>query len=135
MNGPSPHLSWSELACRDGSPYPAEWRADRLARLAETFETIRADVGGPLIVNSAYRTTEYNRRIGGAKLSQHVMGRALDIRSLKLTPEQLHARIRRLYAAGKLPHLGGLGAYTRFVHIDVRPKSYGRLAVWSGNVE
>lgn len=145
----SRHLRWAELACwnRLGRPwggcaagelvatYPDEWRADRASRLAETFEAIRATLGGPIYINSAYRTSAYNRAVGGAKQSQHVFGRALDLRHPALPAVDVFTAIRAMQQRDELPHLGGLGRYKSFVHIDVRPKRDGRVAVWSGSGE
>jgi uncharacterized protein YcbK (DUF882 family) len=127
-SGPSPHLSWHELACKDGTPYPEEWRATRAVVLAEAFEHVRAVVGRPLVVLSAYRTEAHNRRVGGAKHSQHVEGRALDLRPPKeLTPFDFYRLIR-----GEVERcrIRGLSPYPTFVHIDVRPSE--RLVVWMG---
>ncbi|MDR7420008.1 MAG: D-Ala-D-Ala carboxypeptidase family metallohydrolase, partial [Armatimonadota bacterium] len=78
--GPSPHLTWAELACHDGTAYPARWRETRAAALAEAFEAVRELAGGlPLFVTSGYRTAAWNQRIGGAAKSQHVQGRAVDV--------------------------------------------------------
>lgn len=130
MNGPSPHLSWSELACNDGTPYPREWRTDptRLPALATVFERLRAELGEPLLVHSAYRTPTYNRQIGGAKQSQHCEGRALDLSPTRgrFTVDDLWNFARAL--ASREPLLKGLGRYLTFVHIDVRRSS--RLVVW-----
>lgn len=146
--GPSRHLSWDELACvnRLGrsfgifepgeivATYPQEWRADRAVRLATTFEAIRKALGNePLFINSAYRTSDYNRAVGGVRSSQHVFGRALDIRHSKLTAADVFLAIHTMRRAGKLPMLGGLGRYPTFVHIDVRPSK--RLAVWFGSTK
>lgn len=79
MAGPSPHLSWAELGCKDGTPYPDTWRGNRAIRLAVEFERIRTHVGAPIVVGSAYRTPAHNAAIGGAVRSQHVEGRALDL--------------------------------------------------------
>lgn len=145
--GPSPHLSWDELGCfnRLGRQwegfapgelierYPLDWRFDRALQLAATFEDIRVALGNkPIAINSAYRTSAYNRAVSGAKLSQHVSGRALDIRHPSVKPAAVYAAIRAMAAAGKLPLLGGVGQYSKFVHIDVRPRVNGRLAVWFG---
>lgn len=123
----SAHLSWSELACRDRlrTPYPLDYRADpsRLPALAVAFEALRAAVGLPLVVLSAYRTPAHNRAVGGAKDSQHVQGRALDLLPPKgWTPTALAA------VARELPQIRGVGLYGTFVHIDVRPAD--RLVTW-----
>lgn len=132
MSGPSPHLSWAELACKDGTPYPEEWRASRAVVLAEAFEAVRAVIGQPIVVGSAYRTPEHNRRVGGAARSQHCQGRALDLYPPKgMTADQLYATVR-LLALKRTSPIYGLGRYPSFVHIDIRPSASGRVTVWTG---
>lgn len=130
----TPHLDDRELACHDGTPYPPEWIESRARPLAETFEVIRLAAGDlPIDVLSAYRPEAYNRKIGSTQDSQHVQGRALDIRRRGWPASRLHTLIAGLYRGGKLPHLGGLGVYRTFVHFDVRPRpANNRLARWSG---
>ena len=121
--GPTENLSWRELCCNDSNktPYPKEWRTDRAIKLAATFESLRAELGGkPRRINSAYRTPLYNKKCGGAQHSQHVQGRAIDIR----VPKSLHPKIQAWHARRST---GGLGLYNTFVHIDVRP---GTRAFW-----
>ena len=43
------------------------------------LEPARLDVG-PIIINSGYRNEVYNRQVGGARNSQHLLGQAADIR-------------------------------------------------------
>ena len=45
----------------------------------EVFEPLRAYVGGPIKINSFYRSPELNRAIGGSSKSQHCKGQAIDI--------------------------------------------------------
>lgn len=133
--GPSEHLTWAEMACKDDpdpakrTPYPHEWRSDRAVELAKAFERIRELCGFPLIVNSGYRTAVYNDRIGGAAKSQHVEGRALD---LCPSPNTKPNRQKLKLAAYKARDEGlftGIAIYPSFVHIDVRP---GRKVTWQG---
>ena len=51
--GPSRHLSWTELACRDAAetPYPKEWCNGRALILGEVFEHIREVLGNKPLVN------------------------------------------------------------------------------------
>ncbi|MGE0363075.1 MAG: D-Ala-D-Ala carboxypeptidase family metallohydrolase [Vicinamibacterales bacterium] len=125
MNGPSPHLSWAELSCKDGTPYPHEWRQTRAVAVAKAFEALRAAVGLPLVVLSGYRTPRHNTRIGGARNSQHVQGRALD-----LLPPKGWTVLQLAAVARTIPAIRGLGFYRTFLHIDVRESD--RLAVWHG---
>jgi uncharacterized protein YcbK (DUF882 family) len=129
-NGPSEHLSWDELACKDGTPYPKEFRNERTAgRLAALFENIRFASGEkPIEILSAYRTKSHNNKIGGARFSQHLYGRALDLRppkGMKLDKfyDIIHSNAFRF-------DIGGIGRYKTFVHVDIRTTS--KLIVWSG---
>jgi hypothetical protein len=45
----------------------------------EVFEPLRAYVGGPIKINSFYRSPELNKAIGGSSKSQHCHGQAMDI--------------------------------------------------------
>lgn len=129
----TPHFDSLEFRCHDGTDYPADWIDERLRPLCETLEVIRAATGGrPLRILSGYRTPAWNQHVEGSPRSQHVEGRAADIQHPTLDAGALHLRILDLYAAGKLPHLGGLGSYESFVHCDVRPIPDGRLRRWNG---
>jgi hypothetical protein len=132
-DGPTPHLTWRELDCKDGTPYPDMWRLPRAVNLAVEFERVRAVVGGPIIIGSAYRTTAYNRKVGGAERSQHCQGRALDLYPpAGWTVHRFYEAIRAI-AKERGSHLFGLGLYPTFVHIDTRPRpAHGRLILWEG---
>lgn len=130
---PSAHLTWAELACKDSArtPYPAEWRAIRARELAAAFEAVRRAAGEkPIAVLSAYRTPEHNRRVGGARNSQHVQGRALDLRPPKGMAIDAFYRLIVGLARVSVPAIRGIGRYQTFVHIDIRPGAH--LALWRG---
>jgi uncharacterized protein YcbK (DUF882 family) len=143
----SAHFSVSEFYSHDGVPYPTEWIEDRLAVLCRVLDVIRDDWGGPLTVISGYRTSAFNAALanasaarnggvsGVAKNSQHIQGRAADIRPANPTAArvaQLHAQTRKLFDDGRIPDLGGLGIYPGWIHVDIRAKVNGHLAAWSG---
>ena len=127
--GPSFHLGWAELACKDAprSPYPGTWQ-DRALALAGAFEVIRAVIGGPLKVASAFRTLEHNRAVGGAADSQHIHGRALDlIVPLGWGIERFVKSIEDLARAQGI--IRGIGVYhDGHVHVDIRPTD--ELVLW-----
>lgn len=131
--GPSPHLTWKELACKDGTPYPAVWRPSRAVTLAAEFEAVRALVGRPVRIGSAYRTPAHNKAIGGAARSQHVEGRALDLYPpTGVSVQQLYDLVRAR-AREEASAIYGIGKYPTFVHMDVRPpRPDGKLTVWAG---
>lgn len=130
-NGPTSHLSWKELACKDGTPYPFDFIMDRRVHtLANVFESIRALYNKPIAVVSAFRTIGHNRRIGGAPKSQHLEGKALDLKPpVGISINQFYKDIR---ANTKKFGICGLGRYKTFVHVDIRNNSNGKLIVWSG---
>ncbi len=126
------HLSLSELACHDTArtPYPQEWRQTRLPALRQAFETIREACGNqPIRILSAYRTKTHNRNIGGARKSQHLEGRALDLRPPKGMPIRQFEIIVNAIISDDTTAIRGMGRYCRFIHIDVRPRT--RLARWT----
>lgn len=132
----SMNLTWAELACKDAArtPYPQEWRSTRAVALAEMFEAVRAELGDkPIRIGSAYRTPEHNRVVRGARLSQHVQGRALDLYPpTGTTVGELHAAALRV-ARRTGSSLRGLGRYASFVHIDTRPSD--ALITWSAQTQ
>ena len=105
----SEHFALKEFACNDGSDTV---KVD--TDLVELLETIRS-VTGPIVINSAYRTESYNKKVGGATKSQHVVGTAADITISGFSPLQV-AKIAECY----LGNSGGIGLYNTFTHVDVR---------------
>ena len=60
---------------------PNEEQTNNMKMLAEKiFEPLRLWVGGPIKINSMFRSEELNKAIGGSSSSQHCKGMAMDIR-------------------------------------------------------
>ena len=87
--------------------------------LISALEIIRKKVGKPITVNCGMRCAKHNAVVGGVKNSQHLLGLAADIKVQGMTPRQLHYIIECLHNSGAT-HIGGLGLYNTFVHVDVR---------------
>ena len=121
------NFSLHEFRCRDGSDVPEELM-DNVLELAQNLQVLRDYVGKPIRVISGYRSPTYNRKIGGAKRSQHMVAKAGDIKISGLTPAEIKAIIVKLIGEGKMKK-GGVGLYRTFVHYDVR----GRNARWYGS--
>jgi zinc D-Ala-D-Ala carboxypeptidase len=105
-----PSFSPSEIGCRGtGKLVVNEHAMDRL-------QALRDALGKPLIVNSAYRSPEHNRKVGGAKNSRHMQGDAFDISMSNHDPHRFEQAAR---AAG----FTGYGFYraSDFMHIDLGP--------------
>jgi|TARA_R110000822_G_scaffold300854_1_gene424417 hypothetical protein len=59
---------------------PTEDHKQNMIELAENiFEPLRSYVGGPIKINSFYRSPELNKAIGGSSKSQHCNGQAVDL--------------------------------------------------------
>jgi len=59
---------------------PSQVQVDAMKLIAEKiFEPLRKWVGGPIKVNSFFRSETLNEAIGGAASSQHCKGQAIDI--------------------------------------------------------
>ncbi|MCG9970978.1 YcbK family protein [Christiangramia crocea] len=120
----SEHFNLSEFESHDGAETPCDVKVN-LKELALNLEVLRAHLDVPVMVNSGYRSPYHNKRIGGAPKSQHLLGKAADIRTLKYSPRMIHAAIEQLISEGKMKQ-GGLGLYQNFVHYDIR----GTKARW-----
>lgn len=114
----SANFKVNEFACQDGS--------DTIfisPELVTVLQKIRTHFGKAVTINSAFRTTTHNKKVGGATYSQHLYGTAADIVVKGISPQKVAA-----YAETLLPNTGGIGIYDGFTHIDVR-KTKSR---WNG---
>lgn len=82
----SQHISYKEATFsqtairKDIDNMPSEEILERMRIVAENiFEPLRAHVGGPIKINSFYRSIMLNTAIGGSKSSQHTRGEAIDL--------------------------------------------------------
>ena len=86
MDNISKHISYKEAirsntALRRGiDNVPDEGELENMQLIAEkVFEPLRAWVGGPIKINSFFRSVELNKAIGGSSKSQHCKGQAVDL--------------------------------------------------------
>ena len=82
--------------------------------LVTVLQKIRTHFSKPVTITSAYRTPPHNSRDGGTTYSQHLYGKAADIKISGVTPKKVAD-----YAETLLDN-GGIGIYNTFTHIDVR---------------
>jgi len=95
--------------------------------LIDRLEDIRADVGGPVRLNSGCRCETHNIAVKGAKHSVHMLGEAADI--------QVEGG-RHRYQVQHSAHifgLEGIGTARTFIHVDVHKGSpdVARPSAWS----
>ena len=98
-----------EFACQDGSdPIFID------SELVSVLQKIRNHFGKAVTITSAYRTPTHNKKVGGTSFSQHLYGKAADIKVQGIAPSEVAK-----YAETLLDE-GGIGIYNTFTHIDVR---------------
>lgn len=107
-----------EFACTDGSD-PIFIDTD----LVDILQKVRTHFGKSVTITSAYRTPTKNKAVGGETYSQHLYGRAADIKVKGVSPKSVAA-----YAEKLLKNAGGIGIYSTFTHIDTR----NTRARWNG---
>ena len=114
----SPAFKVREFRCRDGSDTIMVDEA-----LTVLLQAIREHFNKPITITSGYRTAAHNAAVGGAKSSQHLLGKAADIQVADTTVEAVAA-----YAESLMPDWGGVGRYPvkagrtkGWVHVDTRP--------------
>jgi hypothetical protein len=91
-------LTASETAARNGwDNTPGLTELANLKRLADLLEQVRALLGKPVLVNSAYRSKRVNDAVGSKDTSQHRIGCAADIRVPGMTPDQV---VHKIIASG-----------------------------------
>ncbi len=112
------NFSLSEFDCKDGTELPTALLPNVLD-LADNLQVLRDYLGVPISINSAYRTLEYNRKIGGSTKSQHLLAKAADIVVESKSPGEVANIIKYLISEGKMMQ-GGLKAYKTFTHYDIR---------------
>ena len=121
----APDFKVREFRCKDGTDTVM---VDET--LTVVLQCIREHFGKPVTITSGYRTAAHNAAVGGAKSSQHLLGRAADIRVQGVSVEDVAA-----YAESLMPDWGGVGRYpvkagraAGWVHVDTRAEK----ARWRG---
>ena len=107
-----------EFNCNNGAVVPDCYHSN-MKELAENLQVLRDSLNLPINIRSAYRTVEYNKKIGGVDTSHHLTCSAADIWVLDFSPRVLGLRIKNLIREGKMKD-GGLGIYPSFVHYDTK---------------
>ena len=98
---------------------------ENIQELAENLQVLRDVVKEPIKINIAFRPKWWELERGRSGRSQHVFGRAADIKVSNVNPFHLYLIVKRLISKGKMKQ-GGIGLYDTFLHYDIR----GHKARW-----
>lgn len=122
----SEHFTDKEFRCHCCSQLPEDGIDPGLIMKLEALRAELCSIAGVDVridVVSGYRCPRHNKRVSGARSSQHLLGTAADVRAEGFTPEAVQEVARRLF-----PKHGGVGSYASFTHIDNRRN----LSRWNG---
>jgi hypothetical protein len=101
------NFSVNEIACPCcGAVVVSGGALDKLQRLRDLMAT-------PLRITSAVRCVRHNKKVGGARLSNHLLGIAFDIVT------DGHDR-RKLYWSAQIAGFTGFGFMEKALHVDTR---------------
>jgi Uncharacterized protein conserved in bacteria len=117
-------LPWVRFRCPDGTEMPTGIRA-MLQAATDHYQS-------KVYVNSAYRDPSYNRRVGGARYSQHMRCLAVDFRVAGVATGTLRSWIVSNRSKWKI---GGVGTYGTHVHADLRATIAGKIVEWGGRIK
>ena len=131
----SPHFSLGEMTKSNSHPevynIPSHEAIANLKRVCGWLEVLRKRSGGPVRINSGYRSPQLNKKIGGVAGSNHMTGCAVDIRVLGMEQLIRYATILLDYADESKQDFDELliernryGAI--WLHFAVRPKDNRR---------
>ncbi|MBT8044289.1 MAG: DUF882 domain-containing protein [Verrucomicrobiae bacterium] len=98
-------------------PPKSYWR--KMAPTLKVIDKMVTRIGAPLReITSAYRSPRYNHAVGGRSKSYHMQNMACDIQFRGISAYHVAYVAKQLRTQGY--YKGGIGRYSRFVHVDTR---------------
>ena len=111
----APHFNLSEFSC------PCCNCVMLHPKLLAKLEKLRKMLERPVYINSGYRCSKYNQKVGGTVNSYHRIGLAADIKVKDINLIELLDYAEEI-------DFNGIGFYEKknFLHLDVRPTKRSR---------
>ncbi|OGI26987.1 MAG: hypothetical protein A2287_07130 [Candidatus Melainabacteria bacterium RIFOXYA12_FULL_32_12] len=108
------NFAWSELLVKQAES-PSLLVLKNLLKTAQTLQKYRDSVfeNSSIVITSGWRSSAYNKKIGGAFKSYHIYGLALDFIVTGFSPHQVQSLLDPI-------HYGGLEFAPSWTHMDMR---------------
>ena len=104
----------SETACKCGCGFDKQ-----NVLLYAILDQLREHFDAPVTITSGNRCVTHNKKEGGAVRSQHLLGRAVDMKVKGVTPKRVYDYLDQLY-----PRTYGIKLYWNRIHFDVRSRKW-----------
>jgi len=115
------YFKLSEFKCKCCGKLPLYAENNVIKLVDNLLDPTRRVLGYPIYVNSGYRCTKHNSRVGGVKTSQHLIGEAADLRC-----QNNQALIEVIKQIGDFDQLI---IYKSFVHVSYKANGNNRRMV------
>lgn len=89
---------------------------NKIIFMANELQKVRDYIESPIIITSGYRTPKWNSHCGGVKNSYHIQAKAVDIKVIGISLQDLAIYIARLTEFNGY----GINFYKGFIHCDMR---------------
>ena len=110
----------------DNTPGDAE-KACLKALVEKVLDPLREAWGAPIIVDSGYRCGRLNKIVNGRPTSQHLLGQAADIHTVKDTPAE-NKKLFHLIQKLRLPYDQLIDEYGyNWIHVSYGPRHRRRI--------
>lgn len=121
------HSQTAKRKAIDNTPNPTQLENMKVTA-EKVFEPLRAWVGGPIKVNSFFRSPELNTAIGGVASSQHCKGQAIDIDDVygKRSNAEMFTYIREMLDFDQVIWEFGTDMNPNWIHVSYVSKEENR---------
>jgi zinc D-Ala-D-Ala carboxypeptidase len=109
------NFSYDELSCKCCNA------CDMDPGFLEKLQKLRDAYGRSMVITSGFRCQKHNADVGGMKTSQHLFGKAVDVKCA--VGAERHNLVKLAFQLG----FTGIGVAKGFVHLDVRD---GSKSLW-----
>lgn len=100
----------SEFNCKGTGKMLRGGMDNQLIRKLERLRYVLGD--NAITITSGYRTSTHNKAVGGVSNSQHLYGKAADIKVKNVSASRVYQQADRFF--------NGVGKYNSFTHVDTR---------------